>query len=199
MPFYEQQVDLDLEYGALVGFEMLARWHSPQSAMISPNIFVSIAEEIGLINELSKQLMEQAFADARKWEDSLTLSIKISPMLLRDPCFAQRLLKKLVAANFLPQRLEIEITESCLHEKIGLDDFGTGYSSFEQLRDLPFDRIKIDRSLVSELREPGGRSQIVEAIVALGRGLELPLTAEGMEAEEILKAPKSMGRLKAQG
>ena len=214
VPFYEQQVDL--ETGALVGFEMLARWRSPQLGLISPDIFVPIAEEIGLINELSERLMEQAFADAREWDDSLTLSINISPVQLRDPWFAQRLLKKLVAAGFPPQRLEIEITESCLHENIGLvrsmimslrnqgvkislDDFGTGYSSLEQLRSLPFDRIKIDRSFVSELKEPNKRSRIVEAIVSLGRGLDLPLTAEGVEDEEILKALKSMGRLKAQG
>jgi diguanylate cyclase (GGDEF)-like protein len=214
VPFYEQQVDLDT--GILVGFEMLARWRSPQLGLISPDIFVPIAEEIGLINELSERLMEQAFADAREWDDSLTLSINISPVQLRDPWFAQRLLKKLVAAGFPPQRLEIEITESCLHENIGLvrsmiislrnqgvkislDDFGTGYSSLEQLRNLPFDRIKIDRSFVSELKEPNKRSRIVEAIVSLGRGLDLPLTAEGVEDEEILKALKSMGRLKAQG
>ena len=214
VPFYEQQVDL--ESGALVGFEMLARWRSPQLGLISPDIFVPIAEEIGLINEMSERLMEQAFADAREWDDSLTLSINISPVQLRDPWFAQRLLKKLVAAGFPPQRLEIEITESCLHENIGLvrsmimslrnqgvqislDDFGTGYSSLEQLRNLPFDRIKIDRSFISELREPGNRSRIVEAIISLGRGLDLPLTAEGVEDEEILNALKSMGRLKAQG
>jgi diguanylate cyclase (GGDEF)-like protein len=214
VPFYEQQVDL--ESGALVGFEMLARWRSPQLGLISPDIFVPIAEEIGLINEMSEQLMEQAFTDAREWDDSLTLSVNISPVQLRDPWFAQRLLKKLVAANFPPRRLEIEITESCLHENIGLvrsmimslrnqgvqialDDFGTGYSSLEQLRNLPFDRIKIDRSFVSELREPGNRSRIVEAIVSLGRGLDLPVTAEGVEDEEILNALKSMGKLKAQG
>jgi predicted signal transduction protein with EAL and GGDEF domain len=214
VPFYEQQVDL--ETSELVGFEMLARWRSPQLGLISPDIFVPIAEEIGLITELSERLMEQAFADAREWDDSLTLSINISPVQLRDPWFAQRLLKKLVAAGFPPKRLEIEITESCLHENIGLvrsmimslrnqgvqislDDFGTGYSSLEQLRNLPFDRIKIDRSFVSELKEPNKRSRIVEAIVSLGRGLDLPLTAEGVEDEEILKALKSMGRLKAQG
>lgn len=214
VPFYEQQVDL--ETGNLVGFEMLARWRSPQLGLISPDIFVPIAEEIGLINELSERLMEQAFRDAREWDESLTLSINISPMQLRDPWFAQRLLKKLVAEGFPARRLEIEITESCLHENIGLvrsmimslrnqgvqislDDFGTGYSSFEQLRNLPFDRIKIDRSFVSELREPGHRSRIVEAIISLGRGLDLPLTAEGVEDEEILRALKSMGRLKAQG
>ncbi len=214
VPFYEQQVDLDS--GDLVGFEMLARWRSPQLGLISPDIFIPIAEEIGLINDMSEKLMEKAFADAREWDDSITLSINISPVQLRDPWFAQRLLKKLVAANFPPQRLEIEITESCLHENIGmvrsmitslrnqgvqisLDDFGTGYSSLEQLRNLPFDRIKIDRSFVSELSEPGARSRIVEAIVSLGRGLNLPLTAEGVEDEEIIKALKSMGRLKAQG
>lgn len=98
VPYYEQQVDLDT--GALVGFEMLARWRSPQLGLVSPDIFVPIAEEIGLINEMSERLMEQAFADAREWDESLTLSINISPVQLRDPWFAQRLLKKLVAAGF---------------------------------------------------------------------------------------------------
>ena len=214
VPFYEQQIDLDT--GDLVGFEMLARWRSPQLGLISPDIFVPIAEEIGLINELSEQLMEQAFADAREWDETLTLSVNISPVQLRDPWFAQRILKKLFTAGFPPHRLEIEITESCLHENVGmvrsmivslrnqgvqiaLDDFGTGYSSFEQLRNLPFDRIKIDRSFVSELKMPGNSSRLVEAIVSLGRGLDLPLTAEGVEDEEILKALKDMGKLKAQG
>jgi diguanylate cyclase (GGDEF)-like protein len=144
VPYYEQQIDI--ETGELVGFEMLARWRSPQLGLVSPDIFVPIAEEIGLITEMSEQLMEQAFADAREWEESLTLSINISPVQLRDPWFAQRLLKKLIGAGFPPQRLEIEITESCLHENIGLvrslvtslrnqgvkislDDFGTGLNS----------------------------------------------------------------------
>ncbi len=214
VPYYEQQIDV--ETGDLVGFEMLARWRSPQFGLISPDIFVPVAEEIGLISELSERLMEKAFADAREWDDALTLSINISPVQLRDPWFAQRLLKMLVAANFPARRLEIEITESCLHENIGLvrsmitslrnqgvqialDDFGTGYSSLEQLRNLPFDRLKIDRSFISELREPANRTRLVDAIITLGRGLDLPLTAEGVEDEDILKALKSMGRLKAQG
>ncbi len=214
VPFYEQQIDV--QSGALVGFEMLARWRSPTLGLICPDIFVPIAEEIGQITEMSEKLMEQAFADAREWDGSLTLSINISPVQMRDPWFAQRLLKKLVEANFPAQRLEIEITESCLHENVGLvrsmvtslrnqgvqislDDFGTGYSSLEQLRSLPFDRIKIDRSFVGELRDAGRKSSIVEAIVALGRGLDLPLTAEGVEDEETLNALKLMGQLKAQG
>lgn len=214
VPFYEQQIDLDS--GTLVGFEMLARWHSPELGLVSPEIFIPIAEEIGLITELSEQLMEQAFVDARDWHDSLSLAINISPVQLRDPWFAQRLLKRLIATGFPSHRLEIEITESSLHENIGqvrsiilslrnqgirvsLDDFGTGYSCFEQLHKLPFDRIKIDRSFVRELCEPGERTRIVEAIISLGRGLELPLTAEGVEDQEILDALKGMGDLKAQG
>jgi diguanylate cyclase (GGDEF)-like protein len=214
VPYYEQQIDI--ETGELVGFEMLARWQSDELGLVSPEIFIPVAEQMGLITQLSEQLMEQAFADAREWDERLTLSINISPVQLRDPWFAQRLLKKLVATGLPPQRLEIEITESCLHENIGLvramitslrnqgvrislDDFGTGYACLEQLRHLPFDRIKIDRRFVRELREPAGRSRLVDAIFALGRGLDLPLTAEGVEDEEILDALRALGKLKAQG
>ncbi len=214
VPYYEQQVDI--ETGELVGFEMLARWQSPAMGLVSPEIFIPIAEDIGAISELSDQLMEQAFVDARAWNEALTLSINISPIQLRDPWFAQKILKLLTTHNFPPNRLEIEITESCLHDNIGvvrsiitslrnqgvrvsLDDFGTGYSSLEQLRTLPFDRLKIDRSFVSELRNPNSKSQIVDAIVSLGRGLDLPITAEGIEDEDILKALRKMGKLKGQG
>jgi diguanylate cyclase (GGDEF)-like protein len=213
-PYYEQQIDL--ETGELAGFEMLARWRSSQLGVVSPEIFIPVAEEIGLIHELSEQLMQRAFIDAREWDERLTLSINISPVQLRDPWFSQKLLKMLVAAKFPPHRLEIEITESCLHENVGmvrsmitslrnqgvkvsLDDFGTGYSSFEQLRTLPFDRLKIDRSFIAELRDNEGSSRIVDAIVSLGRGLNLPMTAEGVEDEKILAALQQMGGLKAQG
>ncbi|KPP96190.1 bifunctional diguanylate cyclase/phosphodiesterase [Erythrobacter sp. HL-111] len=214
VPFYEQQIDL--ETGELVGFEMLARWRSPSLGLVSPEIFIPVAEEMGLIAELSEQLMRQAFTDARAWDEELTLSINISPLQLRDPWFAQKLLKLLVEYNFPPHRLEIEITESCLHENIGLvrsmitslrnqgvrvslDDFGTGYSSLEQLRSLPFDRLKIDRSFIKDLAENGGKSRIVDAIVSLGRGLDMPITAEGIEHEDILAALRRMGDFKGQG
>jgi diguanylate cyclase (GGDEF)-like protein len=214
VPYYEQQIDL--ASGKLVGFEMLARWKSPQLGIVSPEIFIPIAEEMGLINEMSDQLMARAFQDAQGWDDTLTLSINISPIQLRDPWFAQKLLKELVRHNFPPHRLEVEITESCLHENVGmvrsmivslrnqgvrisLDDFGTGYSSLEQLRSLPFDRLKIDRSFVGELRNPDSKSQIVDAIVSLGRGLNMPITAEGIEDGQILDALRAMGELKGQG
>ncbi|MEE4206741.1 MAG: EAL domain-containing protein [Erythrobacter sp.] len=214
VPYYEQQIDLDT--GELVGFEMLARWRSPSLGIVSPEIFIPVAEEMGLISELSEQLMRQAFTDARAWDEELTLSINISPLQLRDPWFAQKLLKLLVEYNFPAHRLEIEITESCLHENIGLvrsmitslrnqgvkvslDDFGTGYSSLEQLRTLPFDRLKIDRTFIKDLAENGGKSRIVDAIVSLGRGLEMPITAEGIEHEDILAALRRMGDFKGQG
>ena len=214
VPYYEQQIDLHT--GELVGFEMLARWHSPELGLISPEVFIPIAEEIGVIAELSEQLIEQALQDSKDWDDSLTLSVNISPVQMRDPWFPQRLLKMLVKHNFPNHRLEIEITESCLHDNVGmvrsmlsslrnqgvrvsLDDFGTGYSSLEQLRTLPFDRLKIDRSFVTELRKADANSKIVDAIVSLGNGLDMPITAEGIEDQQVLDALKEMGSLKGQG
>jgi len=214
VPYYEQQIDL--ETGNLMGFEMLARWESPRLGVVSPTVFIPIAEEIGVIGELSDQLLEKALEDAKGWAPHLTMSVNISPVQLRDPWFSQKLLKMLVQHSFPPQRLDVEITESCLHEnvavvrsiitslrnqgvRISLDDFGTGYSSLAQLRTLPFDRLKIDRSFVSELNDGKTGSQLVDAIVSLGNGLNLPMTAEGIEIQEILDALREMGQLKGQG
>ncbi len=214
VPYYEQQIDL--ETGELLGFEMLARWHSPRYGVVSPEVFIPVAEEIDVISDLSESLIRQALRDAREWDPRLTLSVNISPLQLRDPWFAQKLLHLLVESGFPASRLEIEITESCLHENIGavrsivsslknqgirvsLDDFGTGYSSLSQLRSLPFDRLKIDRSFVSEMTGDGGNYDLVQAIISLGRGLELPVTAEGIESPQVLAALKGMGQLKGQG
>src|SRR5947209_14847808 len=90
VPYYEQQVDL--ETGELVGFEMLARWHSPQFGLVSPETFIPVAEDVDLIGELSEGLIRQALRDARSWHPKLTLSVNISPVQLRDPWFAQKLL-----------------------------------------------------------------------------------------------------------
>lgn len=214
VPYYEKQIDL--ASGDIVGFEMLARWNSPTLGIISPEIFIPIAEEIGVIAELSEGLIRQALRDARQWNPRITLSVNISPMQMRDPWFAQKLLKMLVEANFPPSRLDIEVTESCLHENIGLvrslitslknqgvkvslDDFGTGYSSLSQLRTLPFDRIKIDRSFVTSLPGNADNATIVQSIVALGEGLGLPITAEGVETEEVLRELRRFGDFKVQG
>jgi diguanylate cyclase (GGDEF)-like protein len=214
VPYYEQQIDL--ESGELVGFEMLARWNSPQFGLVGPEVFIPIAEEIDVIGDLSECLIRQALVDAAEWDPKLTLSVNISPVQLRDPWFAQKLLRMLLDSGFPPQRFEVEITESCLHENIGavrtivtslknqgirisLDDFGTGYSSLSQLRSLPFDRLKIDRTFVNELAGEGLGGDLVEAIISLGRGLSLPVTAEGIESAAILQALRGMGQLKGQG
>ena len=214
LPYYEQQIDL--ASGELVGFEMLARWQTKDKGIIGPDIFIPIAEEIGVIAELSERLIAQAFEDALEWDPQLTLSVNISPVQLRDPWFSQKLLKMLLESGFPPSRLDIEITESCLHDNIGtvrsmitslknqgvrisLDDFGTGYSSLAQLRSLPFDRIKIDRSFVSDIARDASGQKIVNAIISLGDGLSMPVTAEGIEDLEVLEALKAMGEMKGQG
>ena len=214
VPYYEKQIDL--ESGTITGFEMLARWNSPKLGLVNPEIFIPVAEEIGLIGPLSENLIRQALRDARDWDPRLTLSVNISPVQLRDPWFAQKLLKILVEANFPPSRLEIEVTESCLHENVGLvrtlitslknqgitvslDDFGTGYSSLSQLRSLPFDRIKIDRSFVMSLLEDKDSATIIQSIISLGEGLGLPVIAEGIENEQVLAALRSFGKFKGQG
>ncbi|QSR15668.1 GGDEF-domain containing protein [Novosphingobium sp. KA1] len=214
VPFYEQQIDL--QTGELTGFEMLARWDSPQFGIVSPDIFIPIAEEIGVIAELSESVIAQALEDAKAWDQKLTLAVNISPIQLRDPWFAQKLLKILLEANFPPHRLEIEITESCLHQNlaqvrslitslknqgitISLDDFGTGYSSLAQLRSLPFDRIKIDRSFVSSIAENKDSAAIVHAIAMLGKGMDLPITAEGIETGDVLEHLLKYDKIKGQG
>lgn len=213
-PHYQQQIDL--RTGKLLGFEMLARWNSPRMGMVSPDLFIPIAEEIGLIAELSELLIRQALEDAKAWHPSLILSVNISPLQLRDPWFAQKLLRLLLDSGFPPARLDVEITESCLHENLGavrsvitslknqgirisLDDFGTGYSSLHQLRSLPFDQIKIDRSFIMELMEDEASPRLVEAIVSIGRGLGMPVTAEGIETEAVQDLLSGMGEMKGQG
>ncbi|HEU4821211.1 MAG TPA: EAL domain-containing protein, partial [Qipengyuania sp.] len=214
VPYYEQQIDL--ETGEIIGFEMLARWQSPDLGLVNPDIFIPIVEEMGLIEDLSKGLMAQAFEDAKKWHPRLTVAINVSPLQLRDPWFAQKTLKMLVAHAFPASRLEIEITESALHDNPGLarntltglrnqgvivtlDDFGMGYSSLSQLRMLPFDRLKIDRSFIRDLKHDDTNAKLVGAIISMGAGLELPLVAEGIENDAILKTLRGMGQLKGQG
>jgi EAL domain-containing protein (putative c-di-GMP-specific phosphodiesterase class I) len=161
-------------------------------------------------------VMEQAFVEARDWDPNLMLSVNISPTQFKDPWLAQKIVKLLVATGFPPSRLEIEITESSLYEnlplaqsivgslknqgiKLSLDDFGTGYSSLAHLRALPFDRIKIDRSFVTSIKDNSESDAIVNAITKLGESLGLPITAEGIETEEILDRLREIGCQKGQG
>ena len=196
VPFFEQQVEL--ASGALNGFEMLARWRHPERGLVPPDEFIAVAEECGLIGDLSLSVMRQALVEARGWDGSLTLSVNISPLQLKDPWLAQKIAKLLSETGFPAERLEIEITESSLLENLGLaqaivgslknqgirlalDDFGTGYSSLAHLRALPFDRIKIDRSFVGSIDSNPESAVVVTAITRLAESLNLKVTAEGIE------------------
>jgi diguanylate cyclase (GGDEF)-like protein len=214
VPYFEQQIDLGT--GKLVGFEMLARWVSPVRGLIPPDDFIPVAEETGMIGDLSMSIIRKAMLEAKQWDSSLTLSVNISPVQLKDPWLAQKIVKLLVETGYPANRLEVEITESSLFKnlslaqsivgslknqgiQIALDDFGTGYSSLAHLRALPFDRIKIDRSFVSSMQDNAESAAIVSAIAGLGASLDVPITAEGIEDEDVIGKLKALGCTKGQG
>ncbi len=214
VPYFEQQIDLGT--GELVGFEMLARWISPERGLIPPDSFIPIAEETGMIGDLSMSVIRKALIEAKGWDPKLTISVNISPVQLKDPWLAQKIVKLLVETGFPASRLEVEITESSLFKnlslaqsiigslknqgiQIALDDFGTGYSSLAHLRALPFDRIKIDRSFVSSMMDNTESAAIVSAIAGLGASLSVPITAEGIETEEVIEKLHMLGCSKGQG
>jgi diguanylate cyclase (GGDEF)-like protein len=214
VPYFEQQIDLAT--GELAGFEMLARWVSPMRGLIPPDEFIPVAEETGMIGDLSLCIIRKAMLEAKHWDPKLTISVNISPVQLKDPWLAQKIVKLLVETGFPANRLEVEITESSLFKnlslaqsivgslknqgiQIALDDFGTGYSSLAHLRALPFDRIKIDRSFVSTMEENSESAAIVSAIAGLGASLAVPITAEGIEDESLVKILADLGCSKGQG
>jgi EAL domain-containing protein (putative c-di-GMP-specific phosphodiesterase class I) len=154
--------------------------------------------------------------EAKNWDQNLTISVNISPVQLKDPWLAQKIVKLLVETGFPANRLEVEITESSLFKnlslaqsivgslknqgiRIALDDFGTGYSSLAHLRALPFDRIKIDRSFVSTMNQNPESAAIVNAISGLGASLGVPITAEGIENEALMTKLRELGCTKGQG
>ncbi len=200
----------------LLGFEALARWHHPQKGLLMPELFIRIADEIGLMPELTYGLLRTACRDAKNWPEHLSLAINISPSQLKDTGLPVHLLSILVEEGFLPERLEVEITEDALVADmdqarvilkslqnigihIALDDFGTGYSSLYHLRELHFDRIKIDRSFIQSLFENKENGKIVSAIIDMGKSLGLPTTAEGVEEPEHWRKLVELGCENAQG
>jgi diguanylate cyclase (GGDEF)-like protein/PAS domain S-box-containing protein len=206
-----------LRTGAVVGHEVLARWGHRERGSIPPAVFIPIAENAGLIDALFWQLLRTACTEhAAAGCDSL-LSVNISPQQIRDPWFAQKLVQALAQSGFPPARLEIEITESAmisntesvratmlslknLGVRIALDDFGTGYSSLLLLRDLPLDKLKIDRSFVTGLAAGcGPETKIIDAILGMAQALGLVVTAEGVETEAAAAALRQRGCQSGQG
>ena len=194
---------MDLENGRPAGLEALLRWTHPELGAVPPDSFIPLAEDSGLIVEIGSWVLREACREAAGWSKPLTIAVNVSPkQMLRDG-FVEIVLGALAASGLPPERLELELTESILVEdperalatierlrrigcRVVLDDFGTGYSSLSYLRTFVFDKIKVDRSFVSTLRETrsDGRpcsSTLVEAIVGMARTLGMRTTAEGIE------------------
>jgi diguanylate cyclase (GGDEF)-like protein len=214
VPFF--QPIIDLASGEVTAFEVLARWEHPTRGILEPPEFMGLAEKTGLISDLSFGVMQQALTIARSWPGGLKITVNVSPVQFSDPLIAQRILKVLAATGFPAARLELEIMERSLLEDIDMalttitslkcagisvcvDDFGTGYASLAHLQTLPFDRIKIDRGFIASMLDDRKCDALVEALVTLGRGLKLPITAEGVEVDSLRSRLIDLGCSDAQG
>jgi diguanylate cyclase (GGDEF)-like protein len=213
-PYYQPQ--FDLATNEIVGFEALARWHDEALGDVPPDRFIPVAEECDLIDQLSEQLLRKVCADALNWPSSIRVSFNISSRLFRNRTFGLRVMAILGETGLAPGRLELELTESALVRdlpavketlgalrrsgvRLALDDFGTGYSSFYHLRNLPVDRIKIDRSFIETIASEPESSELVQAMLGLGHGLGMTVTAEGIEQPDQLAALLSQGCKEGQG
>ena len=193
--YYQPQFTID---NKLTGFEALLRWMSPKRGMVSPGIFIPIAEEYGLIEIIDEMVLEKACKTAVNWDKDLTIAVNISASQFKKNDFIQKVKNILESTGLDPKRLELEITEGVLitnsvsakknifsikdiGTKIVMDDFGTGYSSLSYLRELPFDKIKIDRSFIINLESEDKDLFIIKAIIDISKALKVSIIAEGVE------------------
>lgn len=214
LPYFEPQVDL--ETGEIVGFEVLARWKHPLSGVIGPDVFIPVAEEIGLIGRLSEQVIGDALREAAGWDPSIKISVNISPSQFADGWLAQRIVRILAETGFPADRLVVEVTESSLFAdielaktivtslknqgvRLALDDFGTGFSSLSHIRSLPFDIIKIDRSFMENVSTKKESAAIIRAVTTLAAALSVPVCVEGIEDEDVFKSVVRLGCSIGQG
>ncbi|WP_208991068.1 bifunctional diguanylate cyclase/phosphodiesterase [Pseudovibrio sp. Tun.PSC04-5.I4] len=203
------QAQVGLADNKLKAFEALLRWVHPEKGRISPEVFIPIAEDTGLIEALGEYVLKKACTDAAAWADpTLKVAVNFSPAQFKTGLIEQKISEALEESGLAPERLEIEITESLLIAdtksvvkslkkisnmgvSIAMDDFGTGYSSLSYLSRFPFDKIKIDRTFIMNIGKDAHTDAIVAAIIGLGRSLDVLITAEGVEEEiqaQILRA-----------
>jgi diguanylate cyclase (GGDEF)-like protein len=207
---------MDATTGARRGFEALVRWRHPMRGLIPPDQFIALAEETGLIVPLGEFVLRRACADAATWPSDLMVAVNLSPIQFKEADLFDVICAALRDSGLSPRRLEIEITESVLLERgaenhafmerlkhigieLALDDFGTGYSSLSYLTAFPFDKIKIDKSFIRNLTDRPRSSAIISSIVTLARGLDMSVTAEGVETAEEFERLKALGVNFAQG
>jgi diguanylate cyclase (GGDEF)-like protein len=206
---------LDCRTGRISSFEALLRWHHPRLGLVPPLDFIPIAEETGLIVQIGEWVARQACREAAAWPDDLKVAVNLSPVQFKNSELIATIADALASAGLAPERLELEMTESVLLQDseavlgvlqglralgvgLALDDFGTGYSSLSYLRSFPFDRVKIDKSFVSDLTRPDCLA-IVEATIALSAKLGMTATAEGVETAEQLAILQAAGCSTVQG
>jgi EAL domain-containing protein (putative c-di-GMP-specific phosphodiesterase class I) len=200
----------------VIGFEALVRWHHPQRGMVSPATFIPVAEESELIMQIGEWVLREVCREAASWTNPLQIAVNLSPIQFRHGDLAGLVHSVLLETGLAPTRLELEITEGVLVEdfgrgvailrrlktlgvRIALDDFGTGYSSMTYLQSFPFDKIKIDKSFIRNLTHQPRSSAIISSIVTLARGLDMSVTAEGVETREEYERLKALGVNFAQG
>ncbi len=194
---------VDLRTRRVVSCEALARWQHPELGSIPPSLFIPIAEETGIISDISRWVLKSATAECRNWPEEVSISVNISARDFRNDDVAAMVREALASSGLAPQRLEIEVTETALLEEkatatkilgklakqgigIALDDFGTGYSSLSYLQALPFTKLKIDRSFVMDIVENPRALKLLSNVAQLGKDINLTVTAEGVETEEQL-------------
>jgi diguanylate cyclase len=192
------QPQKDIRSGRIVGFEALLRWNHPTRGDVSPADFIPIAEDTGVILQIGEWVLRTACQDAATWTEPLTVAVNVSAVQIHNANFAHVVHEILFETSLPPGRLELEITETALVRdlnralatlrrikmlgvRIAMDDFGTGYSSLSNLRSFPFDKIKIDRSFIKSVNVNGQAAAIVRSVLGLGRALNLPVLAEGVE------------------
>jgi diguanylate cyclase (GGDEF)-like protein/PAS domain S-box-containing protein len=207
---------VNVESGLHSGFEALLRWQHPENGMIMPNDFIPVAEETGLIVPMGEWVIRTALAEAVSWDEPYSIAINLSPIQLRSPNLLPTIVNALAETGIDPGRVEFEITESVLmhdseaniqvlnrmHQlglKIALDDFGTGYASLNYLLTFPFDKIKIDRSFVTDLESRQEAQAIVGAVISLANQLGMCTLAEGVEEEAQLQQLRAHGCEMVQG
>lgn len=201
----------------ICGFEALVRWNHPLRGKISPDKFIPLAEECGLIGRIGTWVLETALEEAAKWPDNVRIAINLSPIQFNDPNIVQIVSNAIARTNVRASRVELEITEGvflaegestdetftrlkALGVRLALDDFGTGYSSLGYLKKAPFDKIKIDQSFVRGAASATSRnSAIIRAIVTLAESLQMDTCAEGVETHDDLQLIRELGVSHVQG
>ncbi|ANT52513.1 putative bifunctional diguanylate cyclase/phosphodiesterase [Mesorhizobium amorphae] len=210
------QVQTSVSTGDIRGYEALLRWKHPTRGNIPPIEFIPLAEENGLILPLGEWVLRTACAKAASWEHPYKVAVNLSPVQFAHADLPKLVHEILLETGLRPNRLELEITEStiiadknrtltilrrikALGVTIAIDDFGTGYSSLETLRAFPFDKIKLDRSFMSEVETSPQAKAIIRAVLALGQSLHIPVLAEGVETHSQLSILRAEGCNEAQG